>query len=56
MLAMQVPFRRVHLQESNGHVDLYDTSGEQVMHWSAVHVSSTEDVVLISKPAVHNSS
>ena len=28
--ALQVPFRRVHLQEGNGHVDLYDTSGEQV--------------------------
>lgn len=31
VLLLQVPFRRVHLQESNGHVDLYDTSGEQVM-------------------------
>lgn len=27
---LQVPFRRVHLQEANGHFDLYDTSGEQV--------------------------
>ena len=27
---MQVPFRRVHLQEGTGHVDLYDTSGQQV--------------------------
>ena len=27
---MQVPFRRVHLTEDAGHVDLYDTSGPQV--------------------------
>ena len=26
----QVPFRRVHLTENNGHFDLYDTSGPQV--------------------------
>ncbi|KAL3136805.1 hypothetical protein ABBQ38_005517 [Trebouxia sp. C0009 RCD-2024] len=26
---LKVPFRRVHLQEANGHVDLYDTSGDQ---------------------------
>jgi len=30
-MLLQVPFRRVHLQEANGHFDLYDTSGEQVM-------------------------
>lgn len=29
-MCWQVPFRRVHLQEANGHVDLYDTSGDQV--------------------------
>lgn len=27
---LQVPFRRVHLSEDAGHVDLYDTSGPQV--------------------------
>ena len=37
-LLIQVPFRRVHLQDSNGHVDLYDTSGEQVIFLHA-HVS-----------------
>ena len=31
VLDSQVPFRRVHLQEGDGHVDLYDTSGQQVM-------------------------
>ena len=30
-MAIQVPFRRVHLTEDNGHFDLYDTSGPQVI-------------------------
>ena len=34
---VQVPFRRVHLTEDAGHVDLYDTSGPQVRFTDLVH-------------------
>ena len=34
---VQVPFRRVHLTEDAGHVDLYDTSGPQVHFTDLVH-------------------
>ena len=34
---VQVPFRRVHLTENAGHVDLYDTSGPQVHFTDLVH-------------------
>ena len=39
LFAVQVPFRRVTLQEANGHFDLYDTSGPQVRHLHAAHAS-----------------
>lgn len=45
-LAVQVPFRRVTLQDANGHFDLYDTSGPQV---SLLHAPHTFNCVSLAQ-------